>query len=249
MTMYFTTSWDDGHPLDMRIAEMLGKYGCPGTFYVPCRNRTGAAVLSPGEIRTIAQEHEIGSHTLEHCYLDRVTTATARTQITKGRRVLEDWIGQSVDGFAYPGGRHSRRIRRLVRDAAFSYARTVESFSLQLYQDPFRMPTTIQLHPHWPGAYIRNFVKWGHWRTRLAGFLAVLGRRELPSRLSAVLDLVWRRGGVLHLWGHSWEVEALGLWPILDDFLKQVTERIPQNARITNFSLQRIKASHAVTQL
>ena len=30
-----TTSWDDGHPLDLRVAELLAKYGLQGTFYVP----------------------------------------------------------------------------------------------------------------------------------------------------------------------------------------------------------------------
>ena len=29
---YITTSWDDGHPLDFRVAELLAKYGLPGTF-------------------------------------------------------------------------------------------------------------------------------------------------------------------------------------------------------------------------
>ena len=30
-----TTSWDDGHPLDVRLAELLSSYGVPGTFYLP----------------------------------------------------------------------------------------------------------------------------------------------------------------------------------------------------------------------
>ena len=30
-----TTSWDDGHPLDIRLAEMLARYGVLGTFYIP----------------------------------------------------------------------------------------------------------------------------------------------------------------------------------------------------------------------
>ena len=137
MTIHFTTSWDDGHPLDLKMAAALSKHGFRGTFYLPCRNRAGLPVLSPGAIRAIAQEHEIASHTLDHCYLDRVTTATAQSQIADGRRMLEDWLGQPVHGFAYPGGRHSGQIRRLVREAAFSYARTVEGFSLQLKSGPF----------------------------------------------------------------------------------------------------------------
>jgi hypothetical protein len=29
---YITTSWDDGHPLDLRVAELLAKYGLKDTF-------------------------------------------------------------------------------------------------------------------------------------------------------------------------------------------------------------------------
>ncbi len=32
---FITTSWDDGHPLDFRVAELLSKYGLRGTFYIP----------------------------------------------------------------------------------------------------------------------------------------------------------------------------------------------------------------------
>ena len=28
-------SWDDGHPLDVRVAYLLAKYGLRGTFYIP----------------------------------------------------------------------------------------------------------------------------------------------------------------------------------------------------------------------
>lgn len=31
--LIITTSWDDGHPLDLKIAELLDKYGINGTFY------------------------------------------------------------------------------------------------------------------------------------------------------------------------------------------------------------------------
>ena len=38
---FMTTSWDDGHPLDYRIAEMLQEYGLRGTFYIPKQASTG----------------------------------------------------------------------------------------------------------------------------------------------------------------------------------------------------------------
>jgi len=33
-----TTSWDDGHPSDLKLVELLRKYDVPATFYIPIDN-------------------------------------------------------------------------------------------------------------------------------------------------------------------------------------------------------------------
>ncbi len=50
-----TTSWDDGHPLDLKLAELLQRYAIPATFYIPIDNieRQG---MNTQEIREIAQK-------------------------------------------------------------------------------------------------------------------------------------------------------------------------------------------------
>jgi peptidoglycan/xylan/chitin deacetylase (PgdA/CDA1 family) len=62
----FTTSWDDGHPLDARMAELLSLHEFQGTFYVPVSNREGLPVLGPEDLRRLGQGFEIGSHTIDH---------------------------------------------------------------------------------------------------------------------------------------------------------------------------------------
>ena len=34
MKTLITTSWDDGNKLDIKVAELLDKYGMKGTFYI-----------------------------------------------------------------------------------------------------------------------------------------------------------------------------------------------------------------------
>jgi peptidoglycan/xylan/chitin deacetylase (PgdA/CDA1 family) len=34
-----TTSWDDGHILDVKLSELLKKYNLKGTFYIAPKNR------------------------------------------------------------------------------------------------------------------------------------------------------------------------------------------------------------------
>jgi len=81
----FTTSWDDGHPLDAQMAELLSRHGFQSTFYTPLSNREGLAVMSPGEMRRLGQGFEIGSHTVDHCCLKTVDAAEARRQIVEGK--------------------------------------------------------------------------------------------------------------------------------------------------------------------
>jgi hypothetical protein len=47
---YITTSWDDGHPSDLRVAELLIKHGLRGTFYVPMTAQT-ATLTAPARAR------------------------------------------------------------------------------------------------------------------------------------------------------------------------------------------------------
>ncbi len=229
----FTTSWDDGHPLDLQTAEILARHGATGTFYVPCRNAEGRPVLTARELRELAEGFEVGSHTVDHLPLDRLTDRDRRYQIVEGKRRLEHDLGHPVRGFAYPRGIHDAAIRREVRDAGFAYARTIANLGFAA-ADPFRVPTTLQLYPHGRRTYLTNFVRGGAWHVRLGGLASVLAPHELDARVAKLLELAATRGGVFHVWGHSWELQEAGLWGALDRLLARVAEVVPAARRITN---------------
>ena len=42
----FSMSVDDGHPLDLRMADLLHSHDIKATFYLPLANQEGAPVLS-----------------------------------------------------------------------------------------------------------------------------------------------------------------------------------------------------------
>jgi len=56
--------------------------------------------------------------------------------------------------------------------------------------------------------------------------------RKLCLRM---LDRVATRGGVFHLWGHSWEVDRLGLWDELEEVLR--VARSMRMTAVTNLEL------------
>jgi peptidoglycan/xylan/chitin deacetylase (PgdA/CDA1 family) len=244
----FTTSWDDGHPFDLRLADLLSRHGFKGTFYLPLSNREGLPVMPPSDMQRLSERFEIGSHTIDHCYLDAVGESEAYRQITGGKDQLEHILGHSVSGFCYPGGHHTAKLRQLVAHAGFDYARTTASFHRELLADPFTMPTTIQDYPHTSNALLRNFIRRGEWRRRTRLFGLACRHRDLLLRLQGMLDYVCLHGGVFHLWGHSWELEEFDGWRQLESFLLYAGERIPAESRLTNREVAHEPAAHASGQ-
>jgi peptidoglycan/xylan/chitin deacetylase (PgdA/CDA1 family) len=232
-----TTSWDDGHPLDLRVAELLMKYSLPGTFYVPLRN--SRPTMSPGQIRELAASFEIGAHTLNHVSLTALSENEARREIEDSKRQLEDLLGKPCSVFCFPGGRYRDVHLRMVRDAGFSGARTVELLSLQrprIVSGISLIPTTIQAHPHRAGAYFRNALKrfgFGTLRTLLRGRHA----KNWPEFARVLLQRAETGGGVFHLWGHSWEIEEMGQWHALSQTLARLSKYARTASCIANSEL------------
>ena len=232
--VFLTTSWDDGHPLDERLADLLAVHDVPATFYVPRRNVEGRPVLSDTAIRKLHDGFEIGGHTLDHKYLHRLDRNEVERQVAGCKSWLEDLVGQGIAGFCYPGGKTSAAARASVRRAGFEYARTVESFSFRTGRRSDAMPTTVHFYPTQAIAHLRNFLKWGSWAERAPGFLASVREGNPQQLVAKLLSAAERKGGVIHIWGHSWELEELGLWHQLSGALQELANTIPQANRLTN---------------
>lgn len=237
MNPIFTCSIDDGHPSDMKTAELLSKHGLNATFFIPIRNREGPQVATPVAIREIGQLFEIGSHTYDHCYLSRLTDAEAVHQVVTGKSALENIIGRAVDGFCYPGGKLRHAHTALVEAAGFAYARTTVNFCFEVGNCPFKLPTTIQFFPHSKAVYISNFLKNRHWEKRYSGLLLALQANNWIDRIFRLFDYSCQNGGIFHLWGHSAEIDEQDRWRELDLFLAYVASRIPLEGRLSNYQL------------
>jgi peptidoglycan/xylan/chitin deacetylase (PgdA/CDA1 family) len=216
MTALFTTSWDDGHPLDLRVAELLAKYGLPGTFYVP--GRGPAQVMDGTAVRNLSAGFEIGAHTMTHGSLLAMSDEQVRSEMAESKRYVADLTGRECATFAPPGGRFRRSHLAMAAAVGFSGLRTVEL--LNLSRPPKHaglavIPTTLQVFPHSPAAYLRNAAK--RWRPgNVLTFLAHARGADLQRAAEALVAAAIARGGVFHLWGHSWEIEERGMWTTLE---------------------------------
>src|SRR4029077_17194873 len=109
--------------------------------------------------------------------------------------------------------------------SGFNGARTTRMLAHALKVNRFEMPTTLQAYPHPPLSYLKNLGK----RRDLAGigrylkdYLPCRGWVEMGKKLfREVLD----QGGIWHLYGHSWELEELGLWADLEEMLDYVANQ------------------------
>lgn len=236
-TAYLTTSWDDGHPLDRRVAELLAKYALRGTFYVP--RAAERPTLTAAALRDLGSVAEVGAHTLHHVVLRGAPAPQAWEEIAGSRRWLEDTLGIPCPMFCPPQGKFSPRDLALIRAAGFTGVRTVELLSLDAPRSQAGLrilPTTIQAHPHGPLAYLRNTLK----RAALGNLWRFIthGRARDWGRLAeALLQQAARRGGVFHLWGHSWELEETGQWQRLEDVLRLLSQYTATMPALSNGSV------------
>lgn len=226
-----TTSWDDGHPLDERLMEILNRHGIAATFYVP--THCDRAVMDAPAIRRLAGlGAEIGGHTTNHCLLTKLPEAAALAEMSDNRRHLEDQMGQAVSSFCYPCGHFSRRLMTLAQQAGFARARTTMGLRTDLGAHPFALPVTVQLYPHGRGVHLRHAVKEGNVRG-IISWLSMGAPRTVADVVDEALTRITRSGGVLHLWGHSWELDECGLWPLLDEVLARIAHQ-PNVRYLTN---------------
>jgi peptidoglycan-N-acetylglucosamine deacetylase len=212
---YITTSWDDGHPLDLRMAELLHKYHLPATFYIPLDNIL--PVMTHSQVRELSGQFEVGAHTVSHCDLLTVPDDLSRREIFDCKIKLEQICGHPCTAFCFPKGHFKWNHVRNVRDAGYRVARTVELMSLEMPRmqaGVAMMPTTLQAGSWGFSSVARNAIK----RLRPMNLLCHyrFSKSNWVATAEAVLEHVLSCGGVFHFWGHSWEVDEMGEWQNLE---------------------------------
>ena len=180
----FVLSYDDGVWQDVRLVEMLNKYGLKCTFNL------NSGMMDPPysweadgvKIERMPSEmlpglyagHEIACHTAHHCDLTGLGDGEISDEVRNDISALEKIAGQRVTGFAYPYGNTDKRVRFLLKMCGVSYARGVRStHGFDMPEDLLEISPTcrhkeekifdlarefIALQPESP----KLFLLWGH---------------------------------------------------------------------------------------
>ncbi|MEK7538397.1 MAG: polysaccharide deacetylase family protein [Patescibacteria group bacterium] len=216
-----TTSWDDGHVLDLKLAQLLKKYNLKGTFYIApeCHEILPQDRLSQVQVLALSKDFEIGAHTMTHPDMRLLTDEQIEREISDSKKLLEKWTGGSVKSFCYPSGKYLLKQKQVVREAGFVLARTVRRFSFGFIKDLYEMPTSIHTYDHWLDAWqIALFV-------RFNPFKFFQYYRHWDNLAIAMFERVSENGGVFHIWGHSWEIEKLKDWNRLERVFQHIANK------------------------
>jgi len=220
---YVTTSWDDGGVLDLRLAELLRGQGVGGTFYWSVDSDRFPMPNKKASEKILALDMEVGSHTMTHPDLTTLDGDALRWELAESKVRLETLTGQEVSSFCYPFGYFNRRVCEAVAAAGYRLGRTTMGFRKDPGSDPFHMPVSMQLFPHGRRAHVshaakeRNGIGLGRWLT------SYRAGTDLVALTATALEEIRRTGGILHLWGHSWELEEYDLWESLEHILQTVS--------------------------
>ena len=146
-------TFDDGYRNNLENAlPVLGEFGWPATIYIVVNavgrdnfwhdpaTETRLPMLSWDEINILKNAGwDIGSHTLNHPRLTRLSLDQAKNEIVESRRILAETVGVPPVSFAHPygDGADNGDIRRLIQEAGYRTACSVHRGKADVAATPF----------------------------------------------------------------------------------------------------------------
>lgn len=202
-------SCDDGSIHDMTLARMCLKWGIPATFYIPVdyvgfAKRGRFQPLIPANIGWLARNFEIGSHTITHPLLTRISKETAWDEIHQSKTMLQNLTGKPVNKFAYPRGYANDDLRGMVRTAGYRQARNTLVGNLSNPKDPMWISTAVHIGCN------RKEYEGKSWFTYA---MEMWSKAKQQARSKPVY---------FHFWGHGWEIEKNNAWEEVTNFFRVV---------------------------
>jgi peptidoglycan/xylan/chitin deacetylase (PgdA/CDA1 family) len=78
---------------------------------------------------------EIGSHTVTHPYLTKLTNEAMRFELSESKRAIEENTGKQVKSVAYPAGAFDRRVQECAKDCGYEFGISYKHEVTKLMED------------------------------------------------------------------------------------------------------------------
>ncbi len=126
-------TFDDGWRDNLAAARVLRRHGFRAAIFVVTGELGRPLKLSPDDLRALDRDgFLVGSHTVTHPYLDRLSEAERWREIYESRRSLESLLGHRVEFFASPYGSADLApgLTDQLRRAGYRFAFASHNFGL-----------------------------------------------------------------------------------------------------------------------
>ncbi len=135
-------TFDDGYADSYTVVfPLLRRYGFTATFFVVTSSVGTKDHLTVAEIREMAASRmEIESHGQHHLDFTQFSLPTARLELSRSREIISGWTGRPVNFFAYPAGRYSPALERLLGELGYHGALT----EIPGFVTPHSAPYTLE---------------------------------------------------------------------------------------------------------
>lgn len=120
-------TFDDGWENQYTYAfPILKKYGYVATFFIYTNAVDYRHYLTWQQVQELVTAGmQIGSHTVSHPYLNKLSEEKLKDEIFKSKKMIEHRIGKPVTAFASPFGYSNPDIISLLKEAGYTSGRTM----------------------------------------------------------------------------------------------------------------------------
>lgn len=202
-----TFSFDDGIYDDIRLIEIMNKYGIKGTFNLNSAKLSACDSWVYNEQKEVKHinycehtelysGHEVACHGYTHPFLQKLDKETLYNEVALDKKILSCLFNCEIEGMAYPFGTYSEEVIEALKNCGIKYCRTVNStHGFSLPENPLLWNPTC----HYMDSEIMSLAE------------------KFISSDSDELQL-------FYIWGHSYELATETDWENFQNLCKALSE-------------------------
>lgn len=158
---YILVTFDDGYKSFLNAAEILNDLGFKATFFLTekwCYEKHN--FLNNEEILALSEMHEVGSHTVSHPQLTKISLESLYSELYESKNWLEHIINKEVTSLSVPGGFINRSVVKVAKEVGYSLiGNSKEWWNTQSSAESLTLINRVAVRRSFPMEKYQNIVK------------------------------------------------------------------------------------------